>query len=293
MRGARRRPAADTWVIVPCMGRLVHLKRSLPTVVEGSGLRYCLVEYACPDRCGEWVRRRYPQAVQQGRIVIETVVGTRYFNKSRAHNRGAARAMREGARILCFLDADTRVTRDWWPWLRRHARADRFFIAGFQDGIWHLRGTGGTLIVPAREFRRSGGFDESFQGWGAEDTEMRLRLHLVNGLPFDEVPVDLLRPIKHSDRFRTRFYAEKDFHASYDRNRRKVDRKVRRWTGRAVADLPPAALRLDMVLGRHRVQAETWRWGDTRPSPLRRRVTAAHRAGAAMAFRAYCKSQER
>jgi hypothetical protein len=252
------------------MGRLAHLRRSMGSVIRQPDLRYCLVDYACSDFCGDWVRRRYAEAVRSARLVVETVETARFFNKSRAYNRGATRALREGARFLCFLDADTRVRDGLGRWLRRHVGDDRFFIAGLRDGVWHVRGTGGTLVVPAREFERSGGFDESFEGWGAEDTEMRLRLHLVNGLDFDEIPVRFFNPIAHPDRLRTRFYAIKDFHVSFDANRRRVDRKVRSWTGKSLADLPASALRLDMVPGTHRVQSETRRWGD-RPRPLWRR----------------------
>lgn len=257
-RRARGRPDArgPIWAIVPCMGRLSHLRRTLPPLLRQPGLRYCLVDYACPDRCGDWVRLRYPDEARRGRIVVEAVRSARYFNRSRALNRGAARALREGARFLCFLDADTRVRGGFLLWLRRHVRDDRFLIAGPRGGVCHVRGTGGTLVVPAREFERSGGYDESFEGWGVEDTEMRLRLYFVNGLDFGEIPVRFLRPISHPDRLRTRFYRVKDYLVTYKRNRRKLAGKVRRWTGKGLGELPLRALRLDMVLpGTHRVQS--------------------------------------
>jgi N-terminal domain of galactosyltransferase len=251
--GARPAARGDIWAVVPCMGRLSHLRQTLPLVLRQPGLRYCLVDYACPDRCGDWVRRRYADEVRRKRIVVERVPATRYFNRSRAQNRGAARALREGARFLCFLDADTRLRGGFTRWLRRHVRDDRFLIAGLWQGVWHLRGTGGTLVVPARAFERSGGYEESFEGWGVEDTELRLRLYLVHGVDFGEIPIRFLRPISHADRLRTRFYRVKDYRVTYNRNRRKLARKVRRWRGKGLAELPPRARRLDMVRGTHRV----------------------------------------
>jgi hypothetical protein len=154
--------------------------------------------------------------------------------------------------LLCFLDADTRVRPGLARWLSRHTRTDRFLIAGRYARVWRVLGTGGVLVVSAREFTRSGGFDESFQGWGVEDTEMRLRLHLVSGLAFGEIPVRFLWPIAHTDSLRTRYYRIKDRLASYRLNRRKLERKVRAWTGQGLAGLPPGARRLDMVVRRIR-----------------------------------------
>lgn len=232
------------------MGRLAHLRRTLPLLLRQPGIRYCLVDYACPDRCGAWVRRRYREETRKGKIVVETVLAAPRFNKSRAYNRGAALAIRQGARFLCFLDADTRVRPGLTRWLRRHLRADRFLVAGPYARVWYVMGTGGVLVVSAREFTRSGGFDETFQGWGVEDTEMRLRLHLLSGLDFGEIPVRFFWPIAHTDWLRTRYYRIKDRLVSYQFNRRKLERKVRTWTGHGLAGLPPGARRLDMVVRR-------------------------------------------
>ena len=254
-RRARRGRAAEAgtiWAVVPCMGRLSHLRRTLPRLLRQPGLRYCLVDYACPDRCGDWVRRRYPDEARRGVIVVETVRAARYFNKSRAHNRGATRAIGEGATFVCFLDADTQVGDGFVRWVRRHVRDDRFLIAGLRPGGWYVRGTGGTLVVPVPEFERSGGFDEGFEGWGVEDTEMRFRLYLVNGLEFVEIPIRLLRPIRHPDRIRTQFYRVKDYAVSYGHNRQRLDRKLRVWTGEGLAALQERALQLDMRLGTDR-----------------------------------------
>lgn len=268
--GKRRRTGGlgPLWAVVPCMGRLAHLRRTLPLLLRQPGIRYCLVDYACPDGCGAWVRRRYRKAARKGRIVVETVPAAPRFNKSRAYNRGAARAIGQGARFLCFLDADTRVRPGLTRWLRRHIRTDRFLVAGPYARVWHVLGTGGILMVSAREFTRSGGFDESFRGWGIEDTEMRLRLHLLRGLDFGEIPVRFFWPIAHTDWLRTRHYRIKDRLVSYRLNRRKLERKVRAWTGQGLAGLAPGASRLDLVVGRiQRLDGRLVRraWG---PEPL-------------------------
>ncbi len=245
----RSRPT-DTdalWVVVPCMGRLTFLKQTLPGVVAQSGVRYCLVDYACPEGCGGWVARCYPSEVRGGRIAVERVRGLTYFNKSRANNRGAARAIGEGARFLCFLDADTLVTSGFVRWVLRHVEDDRFLIAGLRAGRRYLRSTGGILVVSAAQFQCSDGFDESFQGWGQEDVEIRLRLHLVHGLDYGEIPLRLLSPLPHPDQLRTRFYQQQDHLVSGWRNRERMEKKVLRWTGQPIAQLGPRAKRLDIL----------------------------------------------
>jgi hypothetical protein len=233
------------------MGRLHHLRRTLPLALRQGDLGYCLVDYACPDRCGEWTAGRYADQAAAGRLAVESIPRATVFNKPRAYNRGAARAVQAGARALLFLDADTRIEPGLGRWVRGRLRRGRFLVAGRLGGAWYVRGTGGVLGVSAGDFERAGGFDERFEGWGAEDVEMRLKLHLKLGLPFGEIPVQFFRPIDHDDRLRTRFYRVKDRLVSYAANRRRLERKVRAWVGAGLAALPAGAGRLDLLPGRY------------------------------------------
>src|SRR3954469_164023 len=97
------------WAVVPCMGRLAFLRQTLPAFLRQPAMRYCLVDYSCPEGCGAWVERDFPAEVASGRLAIERVAGEAHFHKTRAHNLGARRAVAAGAEVLCFLDADTLV----------------------------------------------------------------------------------------------------------------------------------------------------------------------------------------
>jgi hypothetical protein len=236
------------WAVVPCMGRLPFLQRTLPAFLgqEPRAMRYCLVDYSCPDGCGAWAERAFAAEVAAGRLAIERVPGQAHFHKSRAHNLGAGRAMRAGAAVLCFLDADTLVRPGLGAWVAAHAGAGRFLVAARDGRGHHVRSTGGLLVVAASDFQAAGGFDEAFVGWGCEDVEIRLRLHLARGLDYGDVPLDLIEPIPHSDRLRGNHYAVTDIRQSERRNRRIVERKIRAWTGGTTTDLAPLARRLLM-----------------------------------------------
>src|SRR6185312_373451 len=234
------------WAVVPCMGRLAFLRRTLPVFMRQPAMRYCLVDYACPEACGAWVEGSFAAEVAAGRVAIERVTGEAHFHKTRAHNLGARRALAAGAEILCFLDADTLVRAELGAWLAAHAGAGRFLIAARTATGRHVRSTGGLLVVAAPDFVAAGMFDEDFRGWGGEDVEMRLRLHLGRGLAYGDVPLSLIEPIPHSDAARGRFSATKDIRASERRNRLIVERKVRAWTGKGTDAFGPVARRLLM-----------------------------------------------
>ena len=228
-------------VVVPCMGRLAFLRQSAPRLVTNSLLRYCLVDYSCPERCGEWLLREFAEEANQGRVVVENVPGRSLFNKCAAHNAGARRACREGAEYLCFLDADTLVSEGFAAWLVHNVEPDRFLItARNEDGSDKFSLTG-LLVLHADAFTSSGGFDETFSGWGAEDIEFRIRLALLHGLGYGDVPGELVEALHHGDDLRTQFYRQKNAHLSNSCNLRKLKYRIRHvWRGRWRVD--PASL---------------------------------------------------
>jgi hypothetical protein len=230
------------WVVVPCKGRLTFLQETVPCVIEQAGVYYCLVDYSCPDRAGDWFEATFPEAVRGGRAVTERVHGQALFHKSCAHNAGARRAIREGAEYLCFLDADTIVRPGFVEFVRQNMAADRFLISARRPDGRDVPSLAGLLVVSAAAFEAIGGFDEGFSGWGAEDIELRLRLFLLGGIDYGDVPLDLLQPMPHDDRLRTSFYEQKDVRISHRENLRRVREKITiEWAGRCVRELSDAA----------------------------------------------------
>lgn len=228
---ARFQPTETTpklWVVTPCMGRLSFLQRTAPLVLEHASVKLCVVDYSCPDQCGAWVQETFPEAMRSGRCVVEQVTSRSVFNKSAAHNAGARRALAEGAKYLCFLDADTLVAPGFFDWLLPRLERKRFLVAA-RSGDYDVPSLTGLLVVSAAEFAGTEGFDESFRGWGSEDIEMRLRLHVLHGLDYGDVPLSFVRPLPHGDALRSHHYEEKDIQRSDQRNFSRMLQKLHAW----------------------------------------------------------------
>jgi len=224
-----RGAATKFCAIVSCKGRLEFLRRTAPRVLGVAELSYCLVDYACPEGSGDWLARAFPQALSGGRLMIEHVHAGPHFNKSAALNAGARRALRAQPEYLCFLDADTLIAEGFYPFLEGHARSTRFLIAGLRPDGTDPPSLTGVLVVPATAFAASSGFDENFSGWGGEDIEFRLRLHVLHGLSYARIPLQLLAPIEHDDALRVAFYEQRDLALSDRSNHVRLIHKLHTW----------------------------------------------------------------
>ena len=101
-------------------------------------------------------------------------------------------------------------------------------IVGLDHGH-DVRSLTGVLVVAAQDYLRTDGFDETFEGWGAEDIEFRLRLHVVHGLRYADIPLPMLRAIPHAEQLRTEFYKEKDIRKSSKANNAQLLAKILPW----------------------------------------------------------------
>jgi glycosyltransferase involved in cell wall biosynthesis len=228
---ARFNPTTSTprlWVVTPCMGRLSFLRRTMPLILEHPSVKQCVVDYSCPDQCGAWIQETFPEALRSGRCVVEQVTSRNVFNKSAAHNAGARRALAEGAEYLCFLDADTVVAPGFFDWLLPRLKQEQFLVAA-RRGDHDVPSLTGLLVLSATKFVETDGFDESFLGWGSEDIEMRLRLHVLHGLDYGDVPLSFVHPLPHGDTLRSCHYEEKDIQRSDQRNFSRMLQKLHAW----------------------------------------------------------------
>jgi hypothetical protein len=243
-------------ITVPCKGRLSFLKQTAPALIGQPGVRYCLVDFDCPDRCGDWAEQTFPAAVAAGALVIERVRDRPHFNKGAAHNLGARRLIGDGGGgvpHVCFLDADTVCDGGFVSWLRPQLAPDRFWIAARKTNGWEDPGFVGFLVLPAALFALSGGFDEWFEEWGGEDLELRLRLHLQHGAAYDEVPLSFFTELRHDDALRTQFRKIANPDQSNRLNLVYWARKLRRRTGKSLAELDENATRLFACIPRRNV----------------------------------------
>ena len=183
-------PAAQLSYVTTCKGRLAHLKQSLARVASQPGIECIVVDYDCPDGAAAWVEKEFPSA----RVV--RVTGREGFNASHARNVGAQNA---SAPWLGFFDADVLVAPDFFRRVLPELVPGSYYRphpVTFQ--------TWGSLICHRDDFRRTGGYDEAYVGWGGEDDDLiaMLRLNEVKPMGF---PASLVDEIPHGDEERTRY----------------------------------------------------------------------------------------
>jgi len=183
-------------LITTCKGRLEHLRQGLALMAAQAPVaEVVLVDYDCPDGAGAWARAALPAVT-----VVEAKDRPR-FSAAAARNLGAAAAR---APWLLFLDADILVNGSLAQEIADRLAAGRFLLPDPRPPpLW------GAVVVSARDFARVGGYDEAFQGWGAEDDDLLDRL-LRAGLTSGAFPADGLAAITHDDALRTAFHAERD-----------------------------------------------------------------------------------
>jgi glycosyltransferase involved in cell wall biosynthesis len=194
---------SDICFITTCMGRLAHLRETLGQATAQRDASCVVVDYSCPERCGEWVERSYPQ------VRVVRPVGETRFQVAAARNLGAQAA---DAPWLCFFDADIVV--------------DPFFAEAvrpmLQPGCYYVvnpwtKGLTGMMVCSRADFDRAGGYDEVIQGWGCEDTDLYVRMGLL-GVKQRAFPAHLVRQLSHGDDVRVQFYDVKDMHLSHTIN---------------------------------------------------------------------------
>jgi hypothetical protein len=180
--------------ITTCMGRLAHLQQSLGAAAAQPDSSCVVVDYSCPERCGEWVEQHYPQ------VKVVRVPDQKNFNVSRARNLGAAEA---NAPWLCFFDADVILSPQFSERMVPLLQTGSFYLVD----PW-TKELCGTVICPRLDFQHVGGYDEVLQNWGAEDVELYDRL-VRRGLSRKNITPALVQAVLHEDQLRVQHYAIK------------------------------------------------------------------------------------
>jgi glycosyltransferase involved in cell wall biosynthesis len=182
--------------VTTCMGRLSFLKQTLPRLVAQPHSNCIVVDYSCPERCGDWVEATFPQ------VKVVRVEGQTTFNLGRASNAGIQAA---DAAWLCCIDCDILVDPDFVPRILPHLQPGHYYRADrLEDaGIW------GTFLSERETVLRVGSYDEVYQGWGDLDVDLYAALDFAN-ITKRTFPASLLHHLPHNDAARVRFFEHKD-----------------------------------------------------------------------------------
>jgi glycosyltransferase involved in cell wall biosynthesis len=194
-------------IITTCMGRLEHLKLSLPKMVSQGCNEVIVVDFSCPQGTGEFVATHFPA------VRLVSVAGEKHFSNWKARNAGASAA---GSDVLVFVDADTILADGAVDWLAKHLpprtygffdrkTSNAFNRAGPRLAANQLKGF---HVIPAAAFRRVGGYDEVLAGYAAGgDTDLEERLGMIQLVryPLDSVVIESV--IHHDAASRTERHA--------------------------------------------------------------------------------------
>lgn len=198
-------------IITTCMGRLAHLKQTLPHFLTQPDAEVIVVDYSCPDGAGEWVAKNHPEA----RVL--RIEGQTHWNPQ--HARNSAAAIAQGS-WLCFIDADVIIEADFIDSVRPYLDDNSVLHADTQ--VVQLIGT---FLCPRQAFQAIGGYDEVMEGWGNEDCDLYLRLTRA-GLQSKRFPDTHMTSIPHENESRTRFHKEKNRRLSWVINRLYMEAKA-------------------------------------------------------------------
>ncbi len=177
------------------MGRLNHLRLTLPRMVAQPNCECIVVDYSCPQNTAEWVEQNYPS------INVVKIDRQKHFNPARARNAGAAAASTEW---ICFVDADVLLSPDFAETVcaKLDGRSYYQFSLDVPDIV-------GTAVCRKADFDNIGGFDDVYQGWGVEDDDLYQSLR-ISGVKKVELDGNLVTVMTHDDSDRTRFRSYRD-----------------------------------------------------------------------------------
>ena len=180
--------------ITVCKGRLAHLQQTLPAAAAQPGCSCVVVDYSCPEHCGDWVERHYPK------VKVVRALGQPSFHPAHARNVGAAQAT---ADWLCFVDADVCVRPDFAENVLGLLQPGNFYRIDPP-----VRGLTGMVICRRSDFLQVGGYDETYVNWGEEDLDLYDHF-LLSGLAQKGLPDKWVRQLAHGDNLRVEHFRVK------------------------------------------------------------------------------------
>ena len=193
---------SDLTFIVPCKGRLDHLRASLPRLDAQPNCDVVVVDSRCPDGAADWAAQAFPRT----RVVRLDDGGK--FNLSRCRNAGLKVCKTPW---VCFIDADVVISTDFRDNVVPQLTEGAYYLfANFAN----RSDLTGTCIVDRREAERLEGYDEVFEAWGGRDRDFYMRLNLAGLRPVTLPNTAIDEIIAHSDDLRTTFYDRKDIRFS-------------------------------------------------------------------------------
>ena len=154
---------------ITCMGRLHHLRQTLPKNLAWTThlpeVEFVLLNYSSPDALEDWAKVELAEAIQRGQVVYYRADGFTHFRM--AHAKNIAHRLAAGE-IVCNLDADNFLGTGFAEFLlETFGSGERIFARSPVS-----KGTHGRIAFRKADWMALGGYDERVShGWGFEDQD--------------------------------------------------------------------------------------------------------------------------
>jgi hypothetical protein len=196
---------------ITCMNRAGHIKKTLLKNIRNNidypSVEFVLLDYNSKDDLESWVKDNLKDYIKSGVLKYFQTKEPKYFHMSKAKNMSHRFAT---GNIVCNLDADNFTGKNFAYFInyvlnkkpksvgscRGHAYSEKFF-----DDL----GISGRIFLFKKYFDLIGGYDESFVGWAAEDSDFVAKAKKL-GLHEYVIPLCYLRTVKHSHKIRLENY---------------------------------------------------------------------------------------
>lgn len=236
------------------MGRLHHLWLTLSSNLhhnQYSDVEFVVLDYGSQDGAAEWVQQAFPDELKSGRLQFYRLPWPSKFHA--AHAKNCAHRLAHGE-IVANVDADTFVLPEYGQMLREHLEAGSKNCVRLLPPDRSQFSLCGRIAIRREDFIRLGGYNESLQGYGFEDTNLHERAQRL-GLETIGLSSAYAACLEHSDSERTVNYDNKSTLAGRELNlaRARAEMKTGYYAnaGRAWGDLesdPYAQERSDFEL---------------------------------------------
>lgn len=168
-------------VCTVCMNRLHDLRETLDynlkSAVEFSSCEFVLLDYNSQDGLHSWVKENMIEYIRSGRLNYYRFQTNKPDYFSHAHSKNIAFKLAKG-NILTSVNADHFIEPGFLEYVKEKFSTQQDFalISNINTGV---QDNFGRLCITKNDFFKIGGFDESFSGYGYEDTDLSLRLKMA------------------------------------------------------------------------------------------------------------------
>ena len=192
--------------ITVCMGRLHHLKQTLPRNIEDTAdidREFIILNYNSKDRMNEYLWNHFQKEIKEGLIKLYHTSTPRYFRTSHSRNMASKQATGD---ILLILDCDNFLVEGFSEWVIEAFTENIDSVCSHRSD--RINSVGGKIAISSDNFIKMRGYNEKFKGWGFEDVDLIIRAIEFDGLTPKRIPVEFMEAILHTNEERFTNYED-------------------------------------------------------------------------------------